>query len=113
VLETRLDRVDSFLTPTKLFYARSHSPAPQLELTSYGLQIQSSDKNYLFDALIASIHNNPLQWHLVITVGQPRDPTNDAVVSAYGPPPDDTSQIIGAMDRLVKAIEEAGGPGSS
>ena len=36
----------------------------------------------------------------------------DAVVSAYGPPPDDTSQIIGVMDRLVKAIEEADGPGS-
>jgi putative NADH-flavin reductase len=34
----------------------------------------------------------------------------DAVVSAYGPPPDDTSQIIGAMDRLVKAIEETDGP---
>jgi putative NADH-flavin reductase len=34
----------------------------------------------------------------------------DAVVSAYGPPPDDTSQIIGVMDRLVKAIEETDGP---
>jgi putative NADH-flavin reductase len=34
----------------------------------------------------------------------------DAVVSAYGPPPDDTNQIIGVMDRLVRAIEEAGGP---
>ena len=40
VLETPLDRVDSFLTPTELFYVRSHSPAPKLELTSYGLQIQ-------------------------------------------------------------------------
>ena len=34
----------------------------------------------------------------------------DAVVSAYGPPPDDSRQLIGAMDRLVKAIEQAGGP---
>jgi uncharacterized protein len=34
----------------------------------------------------------------------------DAVVSAYGPPPDDTSQIIGATDRLVKGVEQAGGP---
>ena len=33
----------------------------------------------------------------------------DAVVSAYGPPPDDTSQIIGATDRLVKGVEQAGG----
>jgi len=30
--------------------------------------------------LIASIHNNPLQWHLVITVGQQGDPTNDATL---------------------------------
>jgi putative NADH-flavin reductase len=34
----------------------------------------------------------------------------DAVVSAYGPPPDDASQIIGATDRLVKGIKQAGGP---
>ena len=37
VLETPLDRVDSFLTPTELFYVRSHSPAPKLELASYRL----------------------------------------------------------------------------
>jgi uncharacterized protein len=36
--------------------------------------------------------------------------TGDAVISAYGPPPDDTTQIIGVMDRLVKAIQEVGGP---
>jgi hypothetical protein len=40
VLQTPLDRVDSFLTPMELFYVRSHSPAPKLELTSYWLQIQ-------------------------------------------------------------------------
>jgi uncharacterized protein len=34
----------------------------------------------------------------------------DAIVSAYGPPPDDTGQIIGATDRLVRGIQEAGGP---
>jgi catalase len=47
------------------------------------------DKNYLFDALIASIHKNPLQWHLVITVGQPGDPTNDATL----PWPPDRQQV--------------------
>ena len=36
--------------------------------------------------------------------------TGNAVISAYGPPPEDTSQIIGVMDCLVKAIEEAGRP---
>jgi uncharacterized protein len=34
----------------------------------------------------------------------------DAIVSAYGPPPDDTGRIIGATDRLVKGIQQAGGP---
>jgi catalase len=48
-----------------------------------------ADKNYLFDVLIANIHNNPLQWHLVIIVGQPGDLTNDATV----PWPPDRQQI--------------------
>jgi catalase len=47
------------------------------------------DKNCLFDGLIASIHKDPLQWHLVIIVGQPEDPTNDATV----PWPPDRQQI--------------------
>jgi len=34
----------------------------------------------------------------------------DAVISAYGPPPDDTNQLVGATDCLIKGIEEAGGP---
>jgi catalase len=37
-----------------------------------------ADKNYLFDALIAQIHSAPLRWHLMITVGQPGDPTAQA-----------------------------------
>jgi catalase len=47
------------------------------------------DKNYLFDALIASIHKNPLQWHLIITVGEPGDPTSDATL----PWPPDRQQV--------------------
>ena len=39
-----------------------------------------ADKNYLFDALITSIHSRPLQWHLVVTVGEPGDPTDDATI---------------------------------
>ena len=34
----------------------------------------------------------------------------DAVISAYGPPPDDTNQLVGATDCLIRGIEEAGGP---
>jgi catalase len=39
------------------------------------------DKNYLFDAFIAQVHRQPVRWHLVIIVGQPGDPANDATVA--------------------------------
>ena len=35
----------------------------------------------MFDALITSILQHPLQWHLIITIGKPGDPTNDATVA--------------------------------
>jgi catalase len=38
------------------------------------------DKSYLFDALIAQVHKQPLQWHLMVIVGQPGDPTDDATI---------------------------------
>src|SRR5438034_1702020 len=41
-LETPLDQVDSYLTPTELFYIRSHFPAPRLELASYQLRIDGA-----------------------------------------------------------------------
>jgi catalase len=42
----------------------------------------SQDKNFLFDELIAQIHRRKqLQWHLIIIVGQPGDPTNDATIA--------------------------------
>jgi catalase len=57
------------LTPLQRFEAASTASAPQ-------------DKNYLFDALIARIHRQPpLQWHLVVIIGQPGDPTNDATIA--------------------------------
>jgi catalase len=40
-----------------------------------------TDKNYMFGALIASIRQHPLQWHVIITVGNSEDPTNDATVA--------------------------------
>lgn len=40
----------------------------------------AADKNYFFDALIASIHQHPLQWHLILTIGQPGDRTDDATI---------------------------------
>src|SRR6516162_10123604 len=46
-LETRLDQVDSYLTPTELFYIRSHFPAPKLDLASYQLRIDGAVSNPL------------------------------------------------------------------
>jgi catalase len=40
-----------------------------------------TDKNYMFDALIASLRQHPLQWHLIVTIGKPEDTTNDATVA--------------------------------
>jgi len=41
-LETPFDQVRSFLTPTELFYIRSHFPAPTVDLASYRLRAVSS-----------------------------------------------------------------------
>jgi catalase len=35
-------------------------------------------KDYLFDTLIRAVAQRPLTWRLVLTVGEPGDPTNDA-----------------------------------
>jgi DMSO/TMAO reductase YedYZ molybdopterin-dependent catalytic subunit len=44
-LETPFDQLDSFLTPTELFYIRSHFPAPKLDLASYQLRIDGAVRN--------------------------------------------------------------------
>src|SRR6266478_9891564 len=38
-LEAPFDRIDSYLTPTELFYIRSHFPIPALDRASYKLRI--------------------------------------------------------------------------
>jgi catalase len=48
-----------------------------------------ADKNYLFDGLIAAIHKDPQRWRLILTVGEPGDPTNDATI----PWPENRRQI--------------------
>jgi catalase len=55
------------LTPDQPFVAANAAPGPQ-------------DNNYLFDEVIAQIHRQPLRWHLILIVGQPVDPTNDATI---------------------------------
>src|SRR5436305_13681832 len=41
-LEAPFDRINSFLTPTELFYIRSHFPAPGLDRASYRLRIDGA-----------------------------------------------------------------------
>ena len=57
-----------FLRPMPPFEEAGTPPAPQ-------------DKKYLFEALIAQIHRQPLRWHLIVIVGRPGDPTNDATIA--------------------------------
>jgi catalase len=52
----------------------------------------SAGKNYLFDALISSMTQHPLRWHLIIIFGA-GDPTNDASV----PWPDSREQVDTGM----------------
>ena len=44
-LETPFDQVDSYLTPTELFYIRSHFPAPRIERAAYQLRIDGAVRN--------------------------------------------------------------------
>lgn len=37
-----------------------------------------ADRNYLFDALAARLHQGPVHWRLVLTLADPGDPTADA-----------------------------------
>src|SRR5882757_4781784 len=44
-LESPFDRIDSYLTPTELFYIRSHFPIPSLDRASYQLRIDGAVRN--------------------------------------------------------------------
>jgi catalase len=75
------------LAPVQPYAAASAAATPQ------------PDKNRMFDDLIASILQHPLQWHLIVTIGQPGDPTNDATM----PWPDGREQVdVGTLtlDRI-------------
>lgn len=65
----------------------------------------SPPKDYLFDALIRTLARTPLSWRLVLTVGEPGDPTNDA--TKPWPP---TRRTIDAGTITISAVqtEQAG-----
>ncbi len=66
----------------------------------------ATGKNYLFDGLIAQLHAKPLRWHLMLTIGQPGDPTDDA--TAAWPP--DRPQIDAGMLTINTIESEATSP---
>jgi catalase len=68
-------------------------------------QSSDADKNYLFDELITQIHQHPLQWHLMITIGQPDDPTNDATL----PWPADRQRVDAGTVIIDSVSSEDGG----
>jgi len=51
---------------------------PEQPFEPAGTPPAGQGKNYLFDALIARIGRGALRWHLIVIIGQPGDPTNDA-----------------------------------
>jgi catalase len=64
-----------------------------------------ADKNYLFDDLITQVTEHPLQWRLLVMVGQPGDPTNDATL----PWPSDRQQIDAGTVTIDQVSSEATG----
>lgn len=40
----------------------------------------SEDKGYLFDSLIAQLHQKPLRWRFIVIIGHAGDPTSDATL---------------------------------
>jgi catalase len=67
-------------------------------------QSTSADENYLFDALIAQINQHPLQWRLMITLGEPDDPTDDATL----PWPNGRRQIDAGTVTIDQVASEDG-----
>jgi catalase len=69
-------------------------------------QRANTDKNYLFDDLIARIRRQPLQWRLVLTIGQPGDPTDDATL----PWPEDRRHVDAGLVSIDHVASEDDGP---
>nr|WP_137830225.1 catalase family peroxidase [Methylobacterium sp. L1A1] len=68
-------------------------------------QAARTDKNYLFDDLIAQLRQEPLRWHLVVTIGQSGDATVDATLPW---PANRESLDMGTLTLAGATPEEAG-----
>ncbi|MEZ0351228.1 catalase family peroxidase [Mycobacterium sp. pR1184] len=65
----------------------------------------SSGKDYLFDDVIRAVAQRPLTWKLILTIGEPGDPTSDAT-KAW--PPSRRSIDAGTITIDAVQTEEAG-----
>ncbi|MFI5030570.1 MAG: catalase family peroxidase [Reyranellales bacterium] len=64
-----------------------------------------TDKNYLFDALAARVKQAPVQWHLMLTLGQAGDSTTDSTLHW----PADREKIDAGMLTVTALQGEDGG----
>ncbi len=87
-------------TPVRWAAVPLEPPPPELATPS------APDANPLFDDLIARIHQRPLRWRLMMTVGQPQDPTADATIAW----PAGRAQIDAGTVTLDTVSSEDGGP---
>ena len=87
-------------TPVRWAAVPLEPPPAETPAAAYG-----PNKNYLFDDLIAQIHQRPLKWRLMIIVGQPQDPTADATI----PWPAARAQIDAGTVTLDRVSSEDGG----
>ncbi|WP_093276892.1 catalase family peroxidase [Saccharopolyspora shandongensis] len=68
-----------------------------------GNTTKPADENYLFDSLIVQLSAHPLQWNLVLTVGEPDDPTDDPTV-----PWPESRQKITAGTLTIDSVQTEG-----
>ncbi|HEY3656605.1 MAG TPA: catalase family peroxidase [Steroidobacteraceae bacterium] len=80
--------------PLQAAVIQASSPDDDSPRTAHG--------NRLFDDLIAQIHEHPLQWRLLITLGRPEDPTADATVAW----PDDRPHIDAGVVTIDQVSSE-------
>jgi len=66
-----------------------------------------ADKNHLFDDMIAQLRQHPLKWRLLVTIGQPGDPTSDATQ-----PWPMERQRVDAGTLTLDAVSSEDGPGA-
>src|SRR3954465_11570874 len=64
-LETPFDRVESYLTPTELFYIRSHFPAPTVDPGSYQLRIDGAVR-HPFSLTYRELREMPFEKRVVL-----------------------------------------------